>query len=222
MAAPSLDIIPCSTDDVEKLLRTIDQRDIVVFTSATAVEECGRSPLFKDSVAEALIVSIGPGTTRALERFGVIADTMPSEYSSKGIVEHLQGSVDGKRVILIRSDHGSHILDDGLRSMGAVVVDFVAYRLMPADPADLDDILDAGSAGKIDVFAFTSPLSASSFIEAAEKRSINAVDMLSKAKVAAIGWPTNDMLVSLNVKVDIMPDDATFESMLAAIRKATG
>ena len=222
MAAPSLEIMPCGVREMEQLFRSIVSGDVIVFTSATSVEECGRSPLFKDSVERASVLSIGPGTSKALERFGITADVMPSVYSSEGIVEHMHGSVKGKRIILIRSDHGSRILDEGLRAMGAEVIDFVAYSLKPADPVYLNEILDAGSTGnKIDVFAFTSPLSAQSFIEAAEKRGIDVQGMFRRAKVAAIGKPTKDMLTSLKVKVDIVPEKATFEEMLIAIKKKT-
>jgi len=219
MAAPSLEIIPCDIQDTERLLRTIKRGDIVVFTSATAAEECGRSPLFRDSMAGAKIISIGPGTSETLERFGAVADTTPLTYSSEGIVEHMHGIAAGKRVVLIRSDHGSPVLDQGLRAMGAEVVDFTAYRLKPADPKYLKGILDAGSLGNIDVFAFTSPLSASSFAEAAGNRGLDAADMLNKAMVAAIGRPTADMLSSLGIRVDVVPDKTTFGDMLSAIRE---
>jgi len=219
MAAPSLEIMPCSIQDLEGLLRTIKRGDVVIFTSATSAEECGRSPLFTDSMEGARIISIGTGTAKALGRLGVATDVMPSEYSSEGIVERLRGTVAGKKIILIRSDHGSPVLDQGLRAMGADVVDFKAYSLRPADPRHLEGILDAGSRGKVDVFAFTSPMSAHSFLEAAENRSIAAADMLGKAKVAAIGRPTADMLRSLGVRVDIIPEKATFKDMIAAIKK---
>ena len=220
MAAPSLEIMPRSISDTEQLLRTIRRGDVVVFTSATAAEECGRSPLFRDSVAGAHVVSIGPGTAEALEHLGVATDSMPEEYSSEGIVGHLRGSVKGKKVILIRSDRGSRVLDQGLAAAGAEVVDFAAYSLKPADPGYLKEILDAGNMGKIDVFAFTSPLSAQSFAEAAESRAIKTADMLGKVKVAAIGRPTIDMLTSLGIKVDIIPERATFEDMIAAIKRS--
>jgi len=220
MTAPSLEIIPCSTSDKERLLRSIRQGDIVVFTSATSVEECGKCPFFKASVTRAKIVSIGPGTTETLSRWGVTADSMPSEYSSEGIVAHLRDSVAGKRVILIRSDRGSPVLDQGLRAAGADVTDFAAYSLKTANPKRLDGMLDAGVLGKIDVFAFTSPLSARAFVMAAEHRAISAAEMLGRVKVAAIGKPTANALASLGIGVDIMPENSTFEEMIAAIKKA--
>jgi len=221
MAAPSLEILPRNIKDVEELFRGIRKDDIVVFTSATSVEECMRYPLFTDSLIGTLVISIGPGTSEALGSAGVKVDAMPSEYSSEGIVEHLSGSVAGKKVILIRSDRGSRLLDRGLAAAGADVTDFVAYGLEPADPVHLNEILNAGKDGKIDVFAFTSPLSARSFVEAADKKNGNR-DMFKNAEVAAIGKPTIEMLVSLGINVTIIPENATFGEMIEAIKKRTG
>ncbi|MDR0791044.1 MAG: uroporphyrinogen-III synthase [Methanomassiliicoccaceae archaeon] len=219
MAAPSLEIIPRNTEDIENMFRTIKAGDIVVFTSPTAVEECMRCASVKDSLSGTTVVSIGDGTSRALEDADIRIDTMPKEYSSEGIVKHLSGSVEGKRVLLIRSDRGARILRRGLIAAGAEdVTNFAAYHIMPADPSDLDRILEAGAEGKIDAFAFTSPLSARSFVEAAEKR-IGSTDMLKNAAVAAIGGPTKNMLMALGIKVDIMPEKATFKDLLAAIKE---
>jgi uroporphyrinogen-III synthase len=60
-------------------------------------------------------------------------------------------------------------------------------------------------------------LSARSFAEAAEKR--GGIDMLRNARIAAIGRPTADMIGDLGLKVDIMPEKATFEDMITAIKK---
>ena len=204
---------------MEQLFLTIEDGDVVIFTSATAAEECGRSHLFQRSMKDARIISIGSGTAAALEHLGVAAGEIPSEYSSEGIVEHLRGSVAGKRVIVIRSDHGSQVLSQGLTPMGADVIEFAAYSLKPADPRGLEEMLDAGRLGRIDVFAFTSPLTVRSFVDAAENKAIDLEGMFGKATVAAIGVPTADMLTSLGINVDVMPESATFEEMLFAIKR---
>jgi uroporphyrinogen-III synthase len=217
LAAPSLEIIPRSREDIDAMFSSINKGDIVVFTSPTSVEECRRSERVKESLKGAYIVALGPGTADALRYAGIAVDTMPQEYSSEGTVKHLSDSVNGKKVFLIRSDIGSRVLDDGLTAAGADVTEFAAYRLKPVDPKFLDTMIDAGMQGKIDVFAFTSPLSARSFAEAAEKR--GGSDMLKNAKIAAIGRPTADMIKDLGLNVDIMPERATFEELIAAIKK---
>jgi uroporphyrinogen-III synthase len=218
MAAPSLDIISRGTGEIENIFRTIKPGNMAIFTSPTAVEECMRHPFVKDSLSGTFIVSIGSGTSKALEHADIKVDTMPKEYSSEGLVKHLSASVKGKRVVLLRSDRGTRVLNEGLTAAGAEVAEFAVYGLMPADPERLNMILDAGAAGKIDAFAFSSPLTARAFVEAAEKRFGN-IDMFTNATVAAIGKPTEDALIALGIKVDIIPERETFEGMINAIKE---
>jgi len=220
MAAPSLDVIRRSAEDIDGLFRSVKNYDIVIFTSPTAAEECARCAFLEDSLKGTLIVSIGPGTSAALEDIGIRADTMPSEYSSEGTAKHLSGIAAGKRVMILRSDRGSDVLGRSLTAAGADVTDFALYMLTPSDPEHLNEMMDAGTDGKIDVFAFTSPLSARSFAEAAVKRT-GGLDIFGNALTAAIGRPTADMLNSLGIRADIMPERATFKEMMYAIKKRT-
>jgi uroporphyrinogen-III synthase len=76
-----------------------------------------------------------------------------------------------------------------------------------------------GVRGEIDVFAFTSSMSAKSFIDEARKHYSDEEvdDMLDCAVIAAIGEPTQKTLEDMGVRVDIMPEKATFEDLLKAI-----
>jgi len=220
MAAPSLEIVRRSAEDFNALFRSVRKDDVVIFTSPTSAEECARCAFLRDSLKGTLIVSIGPGTSAALEDIGIRADTMPPEYSSEGLAKHLSASVAGKRVIILRSDRGSDVLERSLTAAGADVTNFASYMLTISDPGHLSEMIDAGMNGKIDVFAFTSPLSARSFAEAAVKRT-GSKDMFDNALTAAIGRPTADALISVGIKADIMPERATFEEMIYAIKKRT-
>ena len=76
--------------------------------------------------------------------------------------------------------------------------------------------------GRLDVMAFTSPKSASIFISQVEdyfgKEAGDAY--LHKVKIAAIGGPTSERLTELGFEPDIVPENATFQDMLEAIREA--
>ena len=45
-------------------------------------------------------------------------------------------------------------------------------------------------------------------------------EALAKAEVAAIGKPTAAELERLGVRVDVMPEEFTFEALLRALRKS--
>lgn len=72
------------------------------------------------------------------------------------------------------------------------------------------------------MFAFTSSMSAKSFIDEAKKHYTDeeVEDMLDCAIIAAIGEPTQKTLEDLGVRVDIVPKDAIFDVLLQAIADA--
>jgi uroporphyrinogen-III synthase len=225
LAAPSLEIMDGYPEDfaeAEKLIAA-GGVDIMVFGSATAVEECvrvwgGRFPaLAKMSVA----VSIGPNTAAALRNAGIEPAMSPDDHSSYGLVELLKEDAKGKRIMLVRSDMGSEVLKSGLVEAGADVTEFAAYRLKTAGATpEMDAIMDALLAGKVDVLAFTSPMSAASFVAMLSGRcgDAEAMSALRGCKVAAIGTPTALKLEELGRRPDIVPSKTTFPDMLEAIR----
>ena len=166
---------------------------------------------------ETNIIAIGPVSAGSLSKSGISVSEIPLEYSSKGIVESLSGKVKGKNVHILRSDHGDKILSQGLIDSGANVFDIPVYRLVKTRDKDLMNLAEMTLAGKIDAFAFTSALSASSFIEAVCDLSDDAVGCINSATVAAIGYPTKERLESLGIRVDIVPKDATYASMLDSL-----
>lgn len=165
------------------------------------------------------VIAIGPLTARALREAEMNVAAMPDEHTSVGIVNMLAGDASGKSIFVLRSDHGEPVLVTGLREHGAEVSEVIVYRLAPQDTAALDRLVEESLAGRIDAYAFTSSLSAQTFIDAAEKRSSRAEVMavLGRATVAAMGPPTREKLESMGVAVDVVPGSATFEDMLTAI-----
>lgn len=224
MAAPSLEIFTGDDGEFEKLTSSLIPGCIAIFGSITAVEQCQKR--YGDSLKGMFdgirIVSIGPATTKKLESVGLKADSVPEDYSSYGLVDLLKGEVSRKRVVVIRSDSGSDVLSDGLIEAGADLVSVAVYKLKEVGmcPAILHMYISI-KRGRMDVMAFTSPKSASSFISGIEKHfgKEQADGYLRQVRMAAIGRPTAEMLESLGFKPDIVPAETTFHDMLVAIKE---
>lgn len=228
IAAPSLEVMDGHQEDYDDAERLLSSRkvDYTIFGSGTAVDKCverfgrdGFIRLFTGSI----IVAIGPNTAAVLRRSGGIEPKiMPiNDHSSYGLVNSLGKDVNGKTVMLVRSDSGSDVLLDGLKDNGANVVEFAAYRLKEVGMTDdLMRIMDGLEDGSIDVMAFTSPMSAESFIGLLDQRygHSKAAMMMDKVKVAAIGRPTSLRLQSLGRVPDIIPEKTTFLDMLQAVK----
>lgn len=228
VAASPLAIVPNDDADTRRLMEALKlgEVDHAVITSSTGVSsilELGRS-YYVDMIGmlnRCRVTAIGPSTARAMTAAGIRVDMMPEEYTSAGLVNMLTSmNVSGRTVGLLRSDHGDPVLVTGLREAGASVLEAAVYRLVPR-PEDegLAALVREALDGNVDAFAFPSALTAATFIEAAELMGVRdqIIAMLNERLVAAIGRPTRRKLESMGVRVEVMPEQATFNAMLVAI-----
>jgi len=193
--------------------------DYVVLTSKTGAElvaEAGWDP------GTATICAIGEATAEALESVGYVVDLVPEEYSSSGLVAALEGDVDGARVEVARSDHGSDVLTEGLEAAGAYVHETVLYRLVR--PPGAGESAALAAEGDLDAALFTSSLTVTNFLAAAANRDVRdeAVAGLDDAVVGTIGAPTRETAEDAGIAVDVVPDRADFETLASTVVEEAG
>ncbi len=189
----------------------------LVFASVTAVHAFERmAPKPLDDVHPSTeLVAIGPPTARALRELGASDVTMPDEYTSEGLVEHLR---QGKGpVLMLRSDHGNDVLRKGMEGFRPLK-ESVVYELHE----DRDGLLDAALRqlyeGAVDAVLHTSSLSARLIVERA--REMFGETWKWNAVNAAIGPPTRDTLLSLGLEVQVTSPQATFLDLVRAVSRA--
>ena len=227
MVAPSLLIYTGDDKEFNRLEESAGPGVPVIFGSSTAVEECKKhfdsrfAPLFE----KCEVISIGPSTSKALEKEGIKVHSVPEDYSSYGLLDMMKDKVAGRKVVIVRSDRGSKVLSDGLTEAGAEVIDIAAYKLEEAGMSNgLLHMIISIKRKAIDYMAFTSPLSAESFFAQIEdyygKEKADRY-LAENVKIAAIGKPTALKLESLGRKPDLVPEKTTFHDMLEAIKAAT-
>lgn len=230
VAAPSLEILDGDGSEYRSAEKALGSGDIdyAIFGSGTSVEKCTErfgTDRFKELFGGKVLVAIGPYTSAVLKSIGGLDhDIMPvDDYSSYGIVKALDGRIDGKNVMLVRSDSGSAVLKEGLLEEGANVVEFASYRLRKIGMTpELERIFEGLEDGSIDAVGFTSPMSAESFVTSMKERfgEKEYMGILSERKVAAIGRPTSMKLAMLGRTPDIVPERTTFRDMLIAIKNS--
>lgn len=188
--------------------------DYVVITSKTGVDILTEA---RWDTAGASLVAIGEPTAEQLRTAGYTVDLVPEEYTSSGIVQALADAVDGTRVEVARSDHGSEVLMEGLRKAGGYVHETILYRLVKPDGAG--GSAAAAAEGDLDGALFTSSLQVEHFLEAAAEQGIRdeALAGLEDAVVGAIGPPTRRTAEAQAVDVDLVPDEVTFEALADAV-----
>ena len=191
-----------------------EDADFAILTSTTGVELVSEAGW--DS-GEATICAIGPTTAEALKTAGYTVEVVPEKYTSSGLVKILEEEVDGARVEIARSDHGSNVLPEGLDAAGAYVHETVLYELVR--PEGSGHSVELAAEGKLDAVLFTSPLTVEHFLEAAEDRGLReeTIAGLEDAVVGVIGPPTRETAEGLGIQVDLVPDEADFEVLATTV-----
>ncbi|NLI73813.1 MAG: uroporphyrinogen-III synthase [Euryarchaeota archaeon] len=229
ITASPLATVPNDNAITELMFKLLQQNefDHVVITSSAGVSSVlTLADKYDVDIVDLLnkyqLTAIGPATAEAMLSAGMKVDTIPAEYTSTGVVNLLiSEDIIGKSVCLIRSDHGDPILVTGLQDAGAIVLEVPIYRLMVRpDNKHLIKMVQETLSGDVNAFAFSSAMTASTFIEAAKLIGKEKVlkNILNECIVSAIGPPTEKKLNELGIKVDVMPEQATFKAMLEAIR----
>jgi len=160
---PLIKICPLENyDKFDDYLRSIRKFDWVVFASRYGVEYFFKRLNAIGNDARALthikIAAVGNSTKNRLLDFGIHADLVPWEESSRGLLKRFKKeNINGKRIFMPRSDLSDKGLKNGLKRLGAVVTSIYAYRnVMPSDLPDLE-------LSNFDEIMFTSPSTVRNF-----------------------------------------------------------
>jgi len=225
LAAPSLEIEHGDASEFKRLLDALDKGVPVIFGSTTAADACSKEfgEDFPRILKDCDVIAIGPGTADRLAYYNVRVDDVPEDHSSYGLVSMVTGRYKTGKVVVVRSDSGTDIISDGLRTSGLELYDIASYKLRAADAGpEMAALTEAIGKKELDWMAFTSPMSASTFFDRMRDRyGERYLEMMrDNVRVAAIGKPTADMLASLGRSPDLIPEKTTFHDLLVSIRDA--
>ncbi len=161
--------------------------------------------------------AIGPATAEALERIGVEAALVPSEFRAEGILESLAPrDVEGRRILLARAERARDVLPDELARRGAKVEVVTAYRTLPCGPGpEAVAALQARGSGARILVVFTSPSTVAGFVDPLPPA---ALEGLRGATLAAIGPVTGEALDRRGLRAAVQPDSYTVPDLLEDIR----
>ncbi len=211
------------TNQFLQTLAKIKEFDWLIFTSTNGVDiffEALRD-LGKDarSFGSAKVAAIGSETACQLAGFGIKADFVPTVFTGKELGKQLSASANlqGKKVLLLRSQVASNELIELLARGGAKVTNTAVYNI-EAEKNDCTQLKQKIAEGKIDWLTFASPSSVSSFFGQIAGDIVNAGPP-RRVKVASIGPVTSEQLKKCNVKVDAEAAEHTIDGLLAAIKK---
>jgi len=186
----------------------------LLFTSANGVEaffERGLLASQRDAraLAPVRIGVIGPGTGRALARYGVNPDLVPERFVAEAFLEAFP---DGSgRVLLARAEVARDVLPDGLRAKGYDVTVLPVYRTVPAP---MPDAMQTQLRGAVDALTFTSSSTVTNFCDAIGE------PLSPQPIVVSIGPITSETAREHGLRVDVEADPHTIDGVVDALVRA--
>lgn len=164
LEAPSIRVkaLPLGTA-MRRALQALPRTDWVVFSSANGVghffARLRQLKLDARALGNCRLAAIGDSTAEALRAQGVDADLVPESFVAEGMLAALSKALGpgsrGARVLLARAAEGRDVLPQGLRKLGAKVIDLALYRTVP-ERSEIKDLAADLAAGKVDAVTFAS------------------------------------------------------------------
>lgn len=193
----------------------IEDFKVLAFTSSVGVESFFDDLVEKGKDARGLsdkiIIAVGSQTAKALKKYGVIADFVPSKFDGQTMIKDFSES--GKvrpddGILLLRAEKGSEETIEELERWGARYIDYPIYRTnyVYHDPLDMGDI---------DWITFTSKSCVSGLLSTQDH------DMFKDKKALCIGRQTEKLALESGFKTYVS-DEATIVSMLDKLIELSG
>ena len=180
----------------DEILKRLETFNWLIFTSSHSVrfffERLRLESFDARSLASARIAAIGKTTAGELAGFGILADLVPDNESSAGLLEKFASlDMKGKQVLLPRAKVASRELPEGLAAMGAEVAEVPVYMTVEVEPADVD-------FEHIDKILFTSGSSVRAFVTKFGK-------VPPRVEAYCLGPPTQAEAKKHSISAEILP-----------------
>jgi uroporphyrinogen III methyltransferase/synthase len=204
---------------VDQAIRTLQQYDWLVFTSANGVQaflnRFEKLGLDLRALGKTQIAAIGPKTAEALLGFHLRADLVPARFQSEDLAAELLTRIQpGQRVLLARADRGREILREQLRA-ACTVEQIAVYSQVDAVETD-QEVMNALRRGEIEFVTLTSANIARSLLERLDATCLCRI-VAGEIKLVSISPVTTAEVSRLGYKVVVEAKEATVEGVIQAL-----
>lgn len=223
---PVIDVYRSNKPDqlqaIESSLQQADQYDWLVFTSVNGVqyflEWLKHYRIDIRRFHQAKFAAVGPKTSEALADVGIFVDHQASRYDADDLVESLSKLVaPTERVLLPRGDLARSVLPEQLRVKGIYADEISVYETVVASNQE-PIVFEWLKEKHIHVITFTSSSTVHNLITVMKQGGIeDPIALLKQYPLASIGPITSDTVRSYGLTVTIEAEEATIESLAAAL-----
>lgn len=222
ISCPTIKIEP-ATDyaALDASLRAVAGYDWLVVTSSNTVAALGQRLRALGlgwnalSGARIRVAAVGARTADDLRRCGVTVAYVPATHSGAALGTGLPLR-SGERLLIAQGDLAGEQLAAALRERGARVDQYVAYRTVPADLADVAWARDMLAAGQIAAAAFASPSAVRNLYAALGGE---AGSLLAPVVIACIGPTTAAAAAELGLEARVVAAEQSVAGLVHALEE---
>jgi uroporphyrinogen III methyltransferase/synthase len=206
---------------LDAAIERVEQFEWMILTSAQTVRaltkrsEALKRPL-NPKGSKMRIACVGPVTAEVARGAGLAVDHIAGTHNGVALAEELGSSLQGRTVILPRSDRANPDLPAALKRYGASVTEVIAYRTVR--PTELErQSLGAIAKGEADAILFFSPSAVQHFVELFGPE--EARGLQEKLAITAVGPITANALRAAGVERGVVAGDTTATAVIEALEK---
>ncbi len=206
---------------LDRAIAEMQQFDWLILTSAQAVRTVMQraADLQQQLVrteSHLRVACVGPVTAEAARNVKLPVEYVAVTHTGVALANELGSKLQGKKVLLPRSDRANPDLPAALKRFGAQVTEVIAYRtLRPAETGQ--DGLKKIVNGQADAILFFSPSAVQHFAELLGVQQLH--DLENKLAITAVGPVTANALREAGVGRAVVAADTTTASVMEALEK---
>jgi uroporphyrinogen-III synthase len=211
---------PDDPRNVRAKLGDISNYDWIVFTSMNAVSYFFEFVDVKRVDLKGIkIACVGKKTAEVIADFNLSPSLVPGKFSVGDLFENMRkDEIKGKRILMPVSNLAAHEMEQGLRTLGALVQRIEIYKTVPYQNPDATMVFQKISDGMVDCITFFSPSALHAFVELMGENVIQVINSKQIA-IAVIGPTTARAAFEQNLQPAIQPVQSDNESFLEALKQ---
>lgn len=207
---------PDNLVELDRAIREMARCDWVFITSQNALravqERCQAISLdVKAAFGRTRVAAVGPATADALKAAGIEVAYIATKHQGVSLAQELSAEVKDKTVLLPRSDRANPELVEQLKSLGATVMEVVAYKTVSPDDTALVRARAALNQ-PLDAILFFSPSAVHHLQDILGSEKV--LEMSRQAIFAAIGPVTEKALRAAGIERVLLAGDTTVASIV--------
>lgn len=204
---------PTNYRGLDQSLGQLQTYSWIIFTSINGVTEFFRRLFLfgKDSreLKGTKICAIGIATNKLLGSYGILADLVPTNFSSQDLVKAFEAyNITGSTILLPRSEIGTRVLPEQLEKMGALVEIVPVYKTVI--PKHSKKFVHKIFETPMDVIIFASSSSVTNLMQMLEHN----MAYIEGASIVCIGPTTATTAKELGLDVHVIAQNHTVEGIV--------